>query len=276
MSEVWLGQIVDLDAVTAVDLAPVMEAVRGVDVRVGVLSDEELHWLGDVDRAPRVFLDAPRLGRLEEDEQRTALERAAVAMAARGELDWDAEPAVVRGVPALVGGVRRASRSVTIVRTDLRGRGTALSAVWEAAPELLLVEHVSAGGLHDFVFRSPALAARALASALDPGGRATATAPPQVAPTVAGLDPHPDAVAARCEASSLLHHSHRTGPGTRAARALTVYSGPDGVWALAGHHRTAHAPGHAAWQQLDRPALVALLTGFLIAEGHKDRQRAEH
>lgn len=263
MNDVRLGDLVDLSVPGPVDLGVVSEAAQRGDVRVAVLTDEELHWLGRPDRAPQVFLDAPRLGRLAEAQQQVALETAALIMAARGELDWTADPAVAYGPPALIGGIRRGAQAVSIVRTDVRGQGSAVSAVYAAGPDLFLVERVGDDGLHDFVLRSPGLAARALAVEVDPRGRAATEAPPQVAPTVADLHPGPDDIADRCEASSLLYHAHLTSPETISARALTVYSAPDGVWALAGHHPTSATAGHAAWQQLDTTALTALLHGFL-------------
>ncbi len=258
-----LSDLVDLTAPGPVDLGIVGQAAQRADVRVAVLTDEELHWLGRPDRTPRVFLDAPRLGRLTADQQQVALETAALIMAARGELDWTARPAVVHGAPAVIAAIRNAASSVAIVRTDVRGGGTALSAVYDAGPDLFLVEHAGDDGLHDFILRSAELAARTLAAQVDPGARAATTTAPQIAPTTAGLDLHPDEIAARCETSSLLYHAHLTSPDSIAARALTLYSGPDGVHALAGHHPTSTTPGHAAWQQLAPAALTALLHGFL-------------
>lgn len=260
---VSLGDVVDVGGRGPIELGPVLEAAVEADVLVAVLTDEELHWLGDPDAVPQAFLDAPRLARLGAAEQRVALETALWIMTARGEFGWRGGPSEAYGVHAIVGNLRRAAPSVAIVRTDRRGQGTRLSARYEAGTDLLLVEDVDDTGLHRFVFRSIARDAAALTAALDPQRRATATAPPQTGRTTADLDPHPDDLARTCEASSLLYHAHLTSPEHMSARALTVYSAAQGVWALAGRHRTDDQPGQVAWQQLDAPALSALLQNFL-------------
>ena len=261
-----LADLVDVGGRGPIDLGPVREVAAGADVLVAVLTDEELHWLGDPDQPPRAFLDAPRLASLAPGDQQVALETALWIMTARGEFAWREGPSQAYGVHAIVGNLRRAALSAAIVRTDRRGQGTRLSARYEAGPDLLLVEDVEDTGLHRFVFRSIARDAGALAAALDPHRRATSAAAPQTARTVADLSPSPDDLARTCEASSLLYHAHLTGPEQVAARALTVYSDAQGVWALAGRHPADGQHGQVAWQQLDRPALRALLDAFL----HRD------
>lgn len=260
---VVLAELVDVGGRGPIELGPVREAAAGADVLVAVLTDEELHWLGDPDAAPRAFLDAPRLALLGRAEQQVALETALWIMTARGEFAWREGPSQAYGVHAIVGNIRRAAPSVAIVRTDRRERGTRLSARYEAGADLLLVEDVGDDGLHRFLFRSLARDAGALAAQLDPHRRATATSEQQTAPTTADLDPDPDDMVRTCEASSLLYHAHLTGPERISARALTVYSGARGAWALAGRHPADDQPGQVAWQQLDAPALRALLGGFL-------------
>lgn len=265
MGEVMLAEVVEVGRRGPIDLGAVREVAGGTDVLVGVLTDEELHWLGDPDRAPQAFLDAPRLARLTPAEQEVALETALWIMTARGEFAWREGPPEAYGVHAIVGNLRRASPSVAIVRTDRRGQGSALAARYEAGADLVLVEDVDEAGLHRFAFRSVARDAAALVAQLDPRLRATATSSPQLAPTTATLDPHPDDLARTCEASSMLYHAHLTSPERMAARALTVYSGARGAWALAGRHADDHQPGEVTWQQLDAPALLALVGAFLTA-----------
>lgn len=258
-----LADLVDLTGQGSVDLRPVAGAAERADVLAAVLTDEELHWLGHPDRAPKAFLDAPRLARLRDAEQQAALETAALIMAARGELDWSREPAVSYGAHAVVGTIRRNSASVAILRCERRGAGRRLSAVYQAAPDLLLVEYVSDWGLHDFVFRAPRLATATLAAEVDPNRRAVASTAPRMAASVSDLAPSPAGMVETCEASSLLYHAHLTSPETMVGRALTVYSGTQGVWALAGRQPGAGTPGQVIWQQLDAAGLLGLLAAFL-------------
>lgn len=260
---VVLAELVDVAGEGPVDLGPVTAAAGRGDVLVVTLTDEEVHWLGRGEAAPKAYLDAPRLARLGEDEQRVALETAAWMMTARGEFAWNGGAPRVHGLPAVVGAIRGRTPAVAIARVQRRGGDGSLSAAYEAGRDLLLCEDVSEAGLHRFVFRSPRLAAAALAAQVDPEGRATVTAPPQIGRDTAELDPHPDDLAKTCEASSLLYHAALTRPDRIAARALTVYSGPQGVWALAGLQPDGDTPGRVAWQQFDGGALLDLLDAFL-------------
>lgn len=257
-----LAELVDVFQ-APVDLGPVVEAAREGDVEAGTFTDEEVHWLRGGDRAPNAFLDAPRLAMLEPDRQQVALETAALLMTAKGAFDWDGDAAAFHGVRALIGGLRKRATALTVARIDHRDRGSGHVAMYGAGDELLLVEYVNDAGLHRFVLRGPELAARTLAVEVDPQARATTAAAPQTGRTVADLDPHPDDMVRTCEASSLIFRAEPAAHGEIRAQALTVYSGPDGVWVLAGRHPGPDEPGRVVWQQLDTPELGALLTAFL-------------
>ncbi len=258
-----LVDLVDLEQDGPIDMAPVVVAARDADVEVAVLTDEELHWLGDTDAAPDPFLDAPRLARLGEAEQSAALDAAFWIMLARGDIDRDDGRPTAYGVHAIVGDIRGDVESVAVVRSDRRDQGSHLAALYEAGPDLVLVEHVSEVGLHTFRFQSPRRAVAALVADVDPDGRARRTGPPQHAASVDELDPRPDDLARTCEASSILYHAEATQPGQAAARALTVYSGSAGVWALMGREAWEGEPGRVVWQQLDHWVLLGLLDAFL-------------
>ncbi len=77
-------EAVDLDLPAILD--DVERAIDHLDLDVGLVTDEELHWLSDVEVVSDDELDAPRLGELSPEEREIAVEAVLHAMLARGDL----------------------------------------------------------------------------------------------------------------------------------------------------------------------------------------------
>lgn len=248
------------------DITALVLAVNGADVDAGILTDEEVHWIGgDPDADPDEFLDAPRLARLTPDEQQIALETTLWMLQARGEAIYDPTTDLLRleGVHAVLGDLRGSPEAAISVRVDVRGEGTRRAAIYRIRPDLFMTEEVEDAGLHHFVLRSPARQAAWLAVAVDPHGHAgdDSDPQPQTATDLNGLDPHPDRLAERCETASLVCSGSRTPDERTAQRTFTAYSGPDGVHILTGWRTDTDA--QAALQRLSRRDLIEFCAAFL-------------
>ncbi|MGH8909212.1 MAG: hypothetical protein ACRD0K_22640 [Egibacteraceae bacterium] len=254
--------LTDLSGLT--DVRPLVNAVNRADVDAGVLTDEEVHWIGpNPDGAPRKFIDAPRLAQLSAREQQVAMETALWIMQARGEVFYDADADALRfeGLHALLGDLRENPEAAVSVRVDVRDEGVQRAAIYRIRPDLFLCEDVSEVGLHHFTFRSAARQAAWLAAAADPNGHASHTGSPQSAADVNGLDPHPDRLAATCQTAALVLCGSRSLHGRTPQRTFTAYSGPDGVHVLTGW-KTA-TDGQVVMQQLSRQDLIDFCAAFL-------------
>jgi hypothetical protein len=247
-----------------IDLTPLVARAAEVDIDAGMFADEEIHWMsGGADATPDPFLDAPRLGLLPTREQDVALETAFWMLSAQGAIvhDADGEPELA-GLYAVIGELRTESEAAVSVRIDTRAAGVQRLALYRIRHDLFLCEIVEeAGGLHHFTFRSTDRQVRWLAAVLDPGGRADTTGEPQQARELDELDPHPDALAERCEVAAHVTLGERGPEGPGPLRAFTSYSGPDGVVVQTGWR--AGEESAVALQRLGPEDLLGFLAGFL-------------
>ncbi len=255
-----------LDDLTGlIDLTPLVEAVKEADVDVGMLTDEEVHWIGpDPDRKPEEFIDAPRLSQLTSDHQEIALETALWMLQARGDATYDPTTDTLRleGVHAILADLRNRPEAAVSVRVDVRGEGMRRAAIYRVRPDLFLSEEVSDSGLHHFVLRSPVRQAAWLAAAIDPHHHVTTdSSSPQTASSLEGLDPNPDELAQRCDSAAFVFYGERGPDGQSSQRAFTAYSSTGGVHILTG--RESANRGSASLQRLGRGDLLGFCAAFL-------------
>lgn len=254
-----VADILDLGAEGSIDLAPVAAAARMADVEVGVLTDEEVHWLSGVDAVPRARLDAPRLGTLDPERQAEALDLVMLVLLARGDVTRSADGLRVHGRHALVAELREKARAATSVQVDIRGEGTRWSAIYRVSPELFLFEEVRPEGLHRFLLCSPARQAALLARAVDPRATATATSPAQRADSADALQPPPGELLARSQSSAVALLGVPGDDAEARVTAFTAYGASDGLWVL----QIAPEQPAAALQSLGPDDLVTYCATFL-------------
>jgi hypothetical protein len=157
------------------------------------------------------------------------------------------------------------SAAAASVRVDVRDVGVQRAAIYRVRHDLFLCETVEeAGGLHHFTFRSDLRQAAWLAAWIDRESRADRTEEPLTPARLADLDPHPDALAQRCEVAAFVSLAERGADGTGPMRACTAYSGTDGVWVQTGW--AAEDAGAVAMQRLSPDDLVAFLAAFLAVQ----------
>ncbi|MDP8927497.1 MAG: hypothetical protein M3O70_02690 [Actinomycetota bacterium] len=250
------------------DLQPLVRAVGSGDVDAGILSDEEVHWIGpDPTAPPDGFIDAPRLAGLSSHDQQVALQAALLILQARGDVLYERDEDVYKAVGghALLSHVRNAPQAAASVRVDTRGQGTTRAAVYRVRSDLFLVEEVAEAGLHHFVFRSAPRTARWLAATVDPHGRAGPIGPALTAANVDDLDPHPQYLADTCETSAFVYYDSRHSDGHSAQRSFTCYAGTDGVYVLAGWQTP--SDGQVTLQLLPAGDLLGFCAAFLSPSG---------
>jgi len=254
-----VADVLDLRDEGRIDLAPVVAATQEADVDVGVLTDEEVHWLTGVDAVPRARLDAPRLGALDPERQIEALDLVMLVLLARGDVTRSPDGLRVHGRHALIAELREGSRAATSVQVDIRGEGSRWSAIYRVSPELFLFEDVLPEGLHRFLLCSPQRQAALLARTVDPRAAAASTSTAQHADSVDGLVPHPGELVARSQTSAIALLGVPGDDGSVRATAFTAYGDGDGLWLL----QVAPERSAAALQTLSPDDLVAYCSAFL-------------
>lgn len=152
MSTVHLADLVNDEG--ELDLQAVASAVEEGPVEVGLLTDEELHWLGpDPDAEPDPDGDAPRLATLSAEAREGALEASLRLLEARGELERDPERPghlVRTGLHAYAVSLR----DNAVARTGLAvhdGDEEPLRAlVWRLTDAVHVLQRIDRGGFHRF------------------------------------------------------------------------------------------------------------------------------
>lgn len=243
-----------------VDLDHLVATVGESDVEVGAVADEDLAWFSRVpDARPDPRFDAPRLGALDEDGYRVAMDSAFAVLAARGELvvddDGEVDTAGPRGF--VVGLQDLATRRM---RVEATGPAGPRRLVLHRLPEdVVLVRRVGLGGIHHAWLARPATAAAAVAGLVDPDARADTTAEVQRAAGPEQLDPPPRRLHADAEVAALIgvEGMARGLPSGEGRRLLATYALADRLVLVRGPAEGA-AGAHTAQAVSPRDLLTAL------------------
>lgn len=252
-----------------IDLDQLVATVDDGDVAFGALADEDLAWFSRTpDRRPDAQFDGPRLGRLDDDGFRAAMDSSFAVLAARGELvvddDGDVGSAGPRGF--VVGLQRVATRRMRVEATTADGpRRLVLHRLPE---DVVLVRRVGLGGIHHAWFARPETAVAAVAALVDPDARAATTSPAQRATDPGQLDPPLSALEAQAEVTARVDVQALVDgePDPDDRRALTTFALPDRlVLTVAGGPATEHTA-----QELSPRDLLSRLRAVLRGDDQGD------
>lgn len=151
------------------------------DLDLGILTDEELHWLGDEHEVTTDDIDAPRLGKLPRREADAANEAVLWLLTARGDLEVDGEDVWPVGRHAVVAELRNAPLGVARLTIEIRDEPATAAALYHVDGHIVLVEEVSPIGLHHLVVTTVDRATAWLIATAAPERIAGATAPARTA-----------------------------------------------------------------------------------------------
>jgi hypothetical protein len=261
-----VADVVDLTSPDEATLPALEAAVEEHDVSVGDATDEEVHWLRpDADTTPDPHLDAPRLARLPEGEQRAALDAVLVLLAARGDAEVTPDGGVRwHGRHALLSALRYGAEAAASLRIDGPSEEPGRAAIYRITPRLFLTEEVDEPtGTHRFVLRSPTRQAAWVAAASDPAETATDTSVPERTDAPGAWRERIDGLARAARTTALLQVA--SAPQLEEPpRTLTFLGCADGLWVLQGYGDDAN--GQASLQRLGPTDLGSLCLAALAGE----------
>jgi hypothetical protein len=259
-----VAEVLDLSELDGAAIDLLEDAVESGDVRVGSLTDEEVHWLRpNADAAPDAHLDAPRLGALADHEQRAALDAVMVLLAVRGDAEVSPDGEVRwHGRHALLAAMRYGAEAAASLRVDRHDHRPELrAAIYRITGGLFLTEEVDEPtGVHHFVLRAPDRQASWTAWVSDPTGCAGVTSEPEHTTEPGAWGSRLDALARRARTTALLQVAS-VPELDEPPRTLTMLGCDDGLWVLQGYE--ADAGGEAALQRLDPGDLAGLCLAVL-------------
>jgi hypothetical protein len=260
-----VADVLDLSALDGAAIDTLEKAVQVGDVRVGTLTDEEVHWLRpDADATADTHLDAPRLGALSEEGQRAALDAVMVLLAVRGDAEVSSEGEVRwRGRHALLAALRYGAEAAASLRVDHHDGPVVRAAIFRITEGLFLTEEVDEPtGVHRFVLRGPDRQASWTAWASDPADTADATSEPERTEDPSAWRSRIDTLARDARTTALLQVAS-VPELDEPSHTLTMLGCDDGLWVLQGYE--ADAGSEASLQRLGPRDLaglcVAVLTG---------------
>jgi hypothetical protein len=258
-----VADVLDLSALDGAAIDTLEKAVQVGDVRVGTLTDEEVHWLRpDADATADTHLDAPRLGALSEEGQRAALDAVMVLLAVRGDAEVSSEGEVRwRGRHALLAALRYGAEAAASLRVDHHDGPGVRAAIFRITEDLFLTEEVDEPtGVHRYMLRRPHRQASWAAWASDPADTADATSEPERTEDPAAWRSRIDTLGRRARTTALLQVAS-VPELDEPAHTLTMLGCDDGLWVLQGYE--ADAGSEASLQRLGPRDLAGLCFAVL-------------